>query len=98
MSQNLNSNQTAANHAAPLNFRGLLAVGAMLASLAVVAFACLSSSDSLLQARIIRQGTELILLVWCAGLIASVVRVGGQAARAPAFDVPVAVQGESARG
>ena len=98
MTQQLNSIPAASQDASALNFRALLALGAMLASLAVVAFACLGSGDSLVQARLIRQGTELILLVWSAGLIASFVRFGGQAQRATGFELPVTAQGESARG
>lgn len=70
--------------------RALLPAGAMLASLAVVAFACLSSHDSLAQARIIREGMELIVLVWAAGLVASLIRLGNAQPAPRTFEVEVA--------
>jgi hypothetical protein len=89
MSQELPS----AHDAPALNFRTLLPAGAMLASLAVVAYACLSTSDSMLQARTIRQGTELIMLVWVAGLLASLVRFGRGERSARALDIEAPPRG-----
>src|SRR5450631_458863 len=57
-------------HARPV-FQELLAVGAMLATLTVVALACLLSDDSAVRARVALQGEELVLLTWAAGFVAS---------------------------
>jgi len=43
----------------------------VLATLAVVAYACLLSNDSAMRVRVILQGAEVILLTWAAGFIAS---------------------------
>ncbi len=43
----------------------------MLATLAVVAYACLLSDDSAMRVRVILQGAEVILLAWAAAFLAS---------------------------
>jgi hypothetical protein len=60
----------APHHPVPA-FQSLLALGAMLAALAVVAYAFLSGDDSAMRARLVLQGAGVILMVWLAGLIAS---------------------------
>ena len=67
---NTRSTLVLAHHPVP-NFSGLLAIGAMLATLAVVAYACLQSDDSSLRVRLILQGADVVLLTWAAGLVAS---------------------------
>jgi hypothetical protein len=53
------------------SFQSLLAIGAMLAALAVVTFACLQSDEGAVRVHSILQGAEVILLTWSAGIIAS---------------------------
>jgi len=58
------------NHPAAA-FQALLAIGAMLATVAVVTSACLLSDDSSVRARIVVQGLEIVVLTWVAGFITS---------------------------
>ena len=72
MTQRTNSQLTlsATQQPAP-TFQSLLAIGAMLAALAVVAYSCLQSDDSVVRVHSILQGAEVILLTGTAGLAAS---------------------------
>jgi len=90
MKQDSRSTRYTAQRASAFDIRALLPLGAMLASLAVVAYACLVTDDSLIQARIIREGMSLIVLVWVAGLLASLVRLGAVRSGSRTFDVELA--------
>jgi hypothetical protein len=63
-------------HSFPVN----LAIGAMLASLLIVAYAALASAESAERAQVILQGAQIILLTLSAGVIATVVHGLGLAA------------------
>ena len=54
-----------------LSFHASLGIGAMIAILAVVAFAGLSATAAAVRAHIVLQGAEVILLTLAAGAIAS---------------------------
>ncbi len=54
-----------------LSFNASLVIGAMIATLAVVAFAGLSSPVSAVRAHIVLQGAQVVLLTLAAGAIAS---------------------------
>ncbi len=76
--------------APPRRRLGWLALGAMLASLVVVVYACLHTGSSILQAQIVRQGMAWVLLVWCGGLVTSLARSGGRARAQRGFAVKLA--------
>ena len=61
-------------------FQSLMALGAMLATLAVVAYAVLSTDVSARQVQLILQGAGVILLVWFAGFLASALHLAALAA------------------
>lgn len=90
MTQRANDSLYPAAHQPVPAFQSLLAIGAMLSTLAVISYACLSSDDSALRARIILEGLQVTLLTWAAGALASIVHLAGVAAersqseRAPA--------------
>jgi len=65
-----------------LFFPVLLSWGAMLATLVVIAYACLLSPESVVQARIILQGVEVIFITWVAGILAGAVHSLGLAGEA----------------
>jgi len=77
-----------------LFFPVLLSWGAMLATLVVIAYACLQSPESLVQARIIVQGAKVIFITWVAGILAGAVYSLGLAgeARHKTIREPVASQ------
>ncbi len=77
-----------------LFFPVLLSWGAMLATLVLIAYACLLSPESVLRVRIILQGTEVILITWVAGILAGALHSLGLAAEArhKATHVPQAPQ------
>lgn len=55
------------------SFESLLAIGAMLATLVLVAYDCIQSDDSAVRVRLIMQDAEVILVTCAAGFIASAV-------------------------
>lgn len=55
-----------------LFFPVLLSWGAMLATLVIIAYACLLSPEAVVRVRIILQGAEVILISWVAGILAGV--------------------------
>jgi hypothetical protein len=67
---NAQSSLSVSHHPVPA-FQALLAIGAMLAMLAVVPYACLQFDDSAARAHLIVQGAEVILATWIAGLAVS---------------------------
>jgi len=70
-------------------FLSMLAIGAMLATLAVVAYACLHSDDAAVRVALLLKGAEAILVTWAAGILASVLNAkaiaGESAAQALRF-------------
>ena len=60
----------APHHPVPA-FQSLLAIGAMLATLAVVAYACLHTADGAERVHLVMTGAKAILVTWGAGFIAS---------------------------
>jgi hypothetical protein len=82
MSQQTNCSAVPASHHPVPAFQALLAVGAMLATLAVVTYACLLSNDSATRVHVILQGGEVILLTWAAGMVASALHLIGVAGEA----------------
>ena len=73
MSQQRNSRSLLAPQQPVPAFQSLLAIGAMLATLAVVCYASVHSDDSAVRVAIVLQGAKVILLTWIAGFIASAV-------------------------
>jgi len=73
MSQVTNASLLSVRESAAPSFQSLMAIGAMLATAAVVAFACLLSDDSPVRARFVLAGLEVVLLTWVAGFVASLV-------------------------
>ena len=57
---------------AALSFPGILACGAMLATLVVIGYACLYSPEGAVRVRMILQGAEVILITLSAGTLAGV--------------------------
>ena len=88
MSEPMNSQMqlSAPHHPIPA-FQSLLAVGAMLSALVVVAYACLQSDDSVVRVRLILQGAEVILLTWAAGIVASAVHLVSVASEVAAHKI-----------
>ena len=74
------------------------AVGAMFASLLVVAYAAEASPDGAVRARMILQGIEIILLTLSAGFIAGAVSAIGTAITADASAAFARVRGTAAAG
>jgi membrane associated rhomboid family serine protease len=71
MTQQANTLSFSAPHQPVPAFGSMLAAGAMLASLAVVAYACLHSPDAAVRVQTILQGARVILLTVVAGAVAS---------------------------
>jgi len=77
-----------------LFFQALLSWGAMLATLIVIAYACLLSPEGAVRVHIILQGAEVILISWVAGILAGTLHSLGLAGEAQRNTIrePVASQ------
>lgn len=71
MNEQTNSLSTAPHDQTLPAFLAMLSAGAMLATFAVVTYACTQSGASAVRAHVILQGFEVILLTWAAGFLAS---------------------------
>jgi len=60
-------------------FQSLLAIGAMMSTFAVIAYACLTSDAGAVRTHVILQGAEVTLLTWAAGAVSSLVHLIGVA-------------------
>lgn len=80
MTQRANESLYPATHHPVPAFQSLLAIGAMLSTLAIVAYACLSTGDSAVRVHAILQGLQITLLIWAAGAVASILHLAGTAA------------------
>jgi len=60
-----------------LSFAAILAWGAMIATLSVLAYACLLSAEAPVRVHMILQGAEVIVLTLGAGLLAGLLHAAG---------------------
>lgn len=63
-----------------LSFAGILAWGAMIATLCVLVYACLLSPEALVRVRVILQGAQVIVLTLAAGVLAGALHSASLAA------------------
>ena len=79
-----------ATHGPVPAFQSLLAIGAMLATFAVVTYACLHTDDSTLRVALLLKGAEAILVTWAAGILASALHLQATAGESATRALPLA--------